>query len=921
VADAQRTIDLIFNGVDKTGAATLAALSNAEKFSSSLQEITAPIANFTVGALKLEGALLTAGVAMTTFAVKAAGDFDASFREIATLLDKPVSNLGEFRQAVLDYAGSSTAPLEQVTLAIYNAISAGVPLAESITAVAEAEKLSVAGKADLNDTLRVLVSSLNAYGLGMDSAGRFSDALFTAVKLGQTTLPELANSLSQVTGAAAAVGVPFETVTAALATLTATGTPTAQAVTQINAVLTSLLKPSKEAADLASELGLSFGVQAVKAKGLEGVLADVTRVTGGNQEQMAKLFGSVEALKAVFPLTGGAATKFAEALAAMADKSGATETAFAKMAGTVEQGGQAISNAFTGMLIAIGTPLLDEFQGVAQAIAAIFKALGASVKEGGLGEVVAVIESLFADLQETITTVARNLPAALAAADFSGFTRGIEAVIGAFGTLFSGIELGTVDGLTRAIELAGTAFLGLSKFTAGVIESFKPLFDLLVKIGSQIDGVNPDFFEFAGNIGGAVTQFNLLLGGINDLVPALQVLVGLMVANQGLSLVGAVKLLGGLLPGFTLSLSAAGAAAAGVFAADSIIKVVGALLEWKAAQEKLSEAQQRGQFVQEQAGETLARFAETSGIVVDSIDEATRLVDEGVVVWSSAANGWVKAGDALAGAADAAGDVADPFGEANRAMLAAAEAAETAAAGTSVLAGSQKELLRLVPGIVPIIDEATGKIVGYEQGLVSAADAGAKLGQSLDKAAPALTSSSDVMAVLGKKTNLTNDQLIALAKNTKDAEVELEKLASNERIKAMEFTATINVAQIEADTQRIEAAFESINVTIGSTGDVISSVIGALAGLDPQTQNFDVIERQLDLENARREEAMDLQRKLTEAQIEAIRAQTDSLIKGDALIKVDGAGLQPHLEAFMWEILKSIQVRVNDQGLALLLGV
>ena len=60
---------------------------------------------------------------------------------------------------------------------------------------------------------------------------------------------------------------------------------------------------------------------------------------------------------------------------------------------------------------------------------------------------------------------------------------------------------------------------------------------------------------------------------------------------------------------------------------------------------------------------------------------------------------------------------------------------------------------------------------------------------------------------------------------------------------------------------------------------------------------------------------------LPEAQIEAIRAQTDSLIKGDALIKVDGAGLEPHLEAFMWEILKSIQVRVNDQGLALLLGV
>ena len=38
------------------------------------------------------------------------------------------------------------------------------------------------------------------------------------------------------------------------------------------------------------------------------------------------------------------------------------------------------------------------------------------------------------------------------------------------------------------------------------------------------------------------------------------------------------------------------------------------------------------------------------------------------------------------------------------------------------------------------------------------------------------------------------------------------------------------------------------------------------------------------------------------------------------MIKVDGAGLQPHLEAFMWEVLKAIQVRVNADGLKMLLG-
>jgi hypothetical protein len=36
---------------------------------------------------------------------------------------------------------------------------------------------------------------------------------------------------------------------------------------------------------------------------------------------------------------------------------------------------------------------------------------------------------------------------------------------------------------------------------------------------------------------------------------------------------------------------------------------------------------------------------------------------------------------------------------------------------------------------------------------------------------------------------------------------------------------------------------------------------------------------------------------------------------------VDGAGLQPHLEAIMFEILEALQVRVNAEGGDLLLGL
>jgi tape measure domain-containing protein len=152
--------------------------------------------------------------------------------------------------------------------------------------------------------------------------------------------------------------------------------------------------------------------------------------------------------------------------------------------------------------------------------------------------------------------------------------------------------------------------------------------------------------------------------------------------------------------------------------------------------------------------------------------------------------------------------------------------------------------------------------------------------------------------------------------------LELEKLASNERIKAMEFKAKIDVARIEADAKKVIAAFDSINTSISSTGDVLGDLFGlfnSLDGLDSSARN--ALFAQIDKENTLREKSFELQKELVQAQIANMKAQTRSLEKGDALIKIDGAGLQPQLEAFMWEILRTIQVRVNKDGLGLLLGV
>ncbi len=689
MADAQRTIDLIFNGVDKTGAATLAALSNAEKFSTSLQNITQPISDFTIGAVKLEAGLLAAGAAMTIFAVKAAADFDANFRQISTIIDASDEDLNAFRKSILEYAKSSTATLPEVTAALGAAIGSGVDYADSLEVLAAAEKLSVATRADLQATTKVLVSTMNSYGLETADLTKLSDIFFKIIDDGDISMNDLAESFARVAPVAKIAGVPVEELGAAIATLTAAGIKPAESIEAIRAAIGNIIAPSKEGAELAAQLGIEFNATGLKANGLAGILQQVSDKTGGNAEQMKVLFGSINGFTAAATLAGPQAAAFAETLKGMGDATGATSAAYAKMVAELGLSTKIMVNAFEVLKVAIGQPLLDEVGGVALAIAKIFNALGASVEEGSLKKLVEYVEGLFGKLQVTLEAVAQNLPAALAKADFSGFTKGIDAVIGAFGKLFGSIDLKTVDGLTRAIELAGGGFLALSKFTAGVIDAFKPMFDLLVKIAAEVKNADTSFIKIAGNVGGAAVQLNLLLSAFNGLVPALEAIVNLMVVKQGLGLVGALKALETTLPGVARGLSGLGVALALPIAAYEVYEVVTALLAWKKATDDLKDAQERSQNIQGLSIETIERFGQTTGIAVKTIDEAMKLVDSGQVVWSDAANGWVKVGDALAGAGEAASEAADPFGEANRAMLEAAKAAENAAAGTSVLAGSQ----------------------------------------------------------------------------------------------------------------------------------------------------------------------------------------------------------------------------------------
>lgn len=919
MADAQKTIDLIFNGVDKTGAATLSALNNAKTFTSSLQNVTQPIADFTVGALKLEAGLLAAGLAMTVFAVKTAGDFDGAFRQISTIIDASAEDLQGFKGAILDYAEGSTQPLDKITTALANAIGSGVDWSKSLDLIATAEKLAVSTRSDLDSTTKVLVSTLNSYGMEISDAGGLSDLFFKIIDEGDISMSDLAASFAKVAPIAKISGVSLQEVGAAIATLTASGIKPAESIEYLRGAISNIISPSSQAKDLAAELGIEFSAQGLAANGLAGTLQAVAEKTGGSADKMKILFGDIGGFTAAATLAGPQAEKFAASIVAMGNVTGATDAAFAKMAGSLEISTAKIASAFNVLLVNIGTPLLDEFGGIANAIAKIFEALGESVKSGALGDLVGYIESQFGSIQAALETVSKNLPEALASADFSGFTGGLDTVLTALKNLFGAIDLTTVDGLKQAIELAGTAFLGLSSYVGGVIDAFKPLVDTLVDVGKGAKDVDLSILGFAGNLGGIATQINLVL-------PLLSGLLGILTFKGGLSLVtdlaklpavlsaagtaaGAAGLAGALLgpAGLTVAAGAAGYAV-GTQLNDGISAVLSGLTGSKTT---------LGGFIYDliNSGDAADQTGTKTAAAATGINKLTAAVAESKSPFEDANNAMLKSG----GLAKSTGD---EWGQSAKFLELTAAAAKNAAGETDVLSDSAQDLKAQASGIKPIFDAITGAIIGYEQTATKSGVATYALGGATKDLSKTLGTSAGVMDALSQKTDLTNKELIELAKVTTDAEGKLAALASNERIKFIEANVSLNIAELEANTKIATALIEGISNTITASSDLLGDLFGQfkdLNGLDSTARNK--LFEQIDKENIIKKDAFELQKKLTEAQIAMMKAQTDALINGDGMIKIDGAGLAPHLEAFMWEVLQAIQVKVNKDGLKLLLGV
>ncbi len=422
-----------------------------------------------IGGLALTGAAAgilgigAAAVAAGTASLSAFIPFEQQMNEVFTLLPGISKDaMDEMTDQVIGFSKEFGALPNEVVPALYQSISAGVPADNVFSFLETAQKAAIGGVTELETAVDGISSVVNAYGADVIDAARASDLMFTAVKLGKTDFEQLSGSLFNVIPTAASLGVEFGDVTAALASLTAQGTPTSVATTQMRQLFVELSKSGGEAAQIFEEMaGVTFKEFIAQGGNTADALAIMEQAAQASGIGINDLFSSVEAGNAALGLTGKGSETYAANLDAMANSAGATDTAFE----TMDKGlGRAIER-----LKAFGSTALlqvgDSLGGLAGKVL--------NVAEGALPKIQEVLDTYVTPAVETVTGVIGSFITNLQEGQAP-----LDAFIGAIEGL---APPGVVDFL---VSLRDEILPGLSAWFA---ENVQPIVDMATEFVSWKD--------------------------------------------------------------------------------------------------------------------------------------------------------------------------------------------------------------------------------------------------------------------------------------------------------------------------------------------------------------------------------------------------------------------------------------------------
>ncbi len=315
---------------------------------------------FNAGAAKKFGQAATAAFAqvqdslafVTTLPAGLQAGIPALGKELQELVNGPLKNAVTSGEAVA---------------AMYQTLSAGIgavagKLADSKPFMEAALKLSAGTGTEAATTVETLAKVSYAYSISVKQATKTAAELNGVVEQGIVTMPQLAGNIGRVAGVAAQAKIPLQEMLGSIASLTKTMSAD-DAMTGYVSLLNSIAGQGAQASQAASDLGVQFNTQAVKAKGLLVVLKELYDKSNGNIDKIKEIIPDSNAFAIALSLMTNAFKEAKENTDVIGKKTGDDlDSLFGARQQSLIKQSTALMNGFQEVLVRFGekfTPLLQ----------------------------------------------------------------------------------------------------------------------------------------------------------------------------------------------------------------------------------------------------------------------------------------------------------------------------------------------------------------------------------------------------------------------------------------------------------------------------------------------------------------------------------------------------------------------------------
>lgn len=371
-----------------------------------------------------------AGAAVASFNL--GKNFETEMSKITGLVGESKTQVDAWGNDILVMAPKLGKAPQELAEALYFVTSAGIKGADAMKVLELSGKASAAGLGETKDVADVVTSAMNAYGSKNLSASRATDILTAAVREGKVEASELASTMGDVLPIASEMGVSFEDVAGAQASMTKTGTPAAEASTALKSILSGLIKPSKQAEDQLKAMGTSSSEmrKKIKDEGLLSTLSDLKDMTSEyGEEALARVFPNIRAFSGSLDLCGSNLESNKKTMDNVKNSTGMLDEAFSTASETVDFKWNAALSSLQGIGIQVFNsvkenmiPVLDKVTEVITWLGEKFQTLSPPVQKflvvGGtiaavlgpallvVGTIIGVIGGAIVGLSGIITTLA-----------------------------------------------------------------------------------------------------------------------------------------------------------------------------------------------------------------------------------------------------------------------------------------------------------------------------------------------------------------------------------------------------------------------------------------------------------------------------------------------------------------------------------